>query len=109
MIMNAPWKILTESESYANTSWGWENIFIHSKPYMVLLCNVAGIFNTSSLVNSLSPEGRGSDVTYVIFKYIGVKLTVITFINISNSIAFSWMAQDPSDCKSTLVVHQTIT
>ena len=54
---------------------------------------------TFNIFNSLSPEECGFDLNCVILKC----LVVITFISISSAIAFGWMAEDPTDGKSTMV------
>ena len=58
---------------------------------------VNGQIITHCQINSMSPGVCGFDFKCVIFKYI----VVITFKRISS--AFWWMAQDPTDDKSTLV------
>ena len=47
--------------------------------------------------NSLSPGQRGFDFKYVISKCVAV----ITVMSVANAIVFKWMAQNPTDDKST--------
>ena len=49
--------------------------------------------------NSLSPGQRGFDFKYVISKCVAV----ITVMSVADAIVFKWMAQNPTDDKSTLV------